>query len=500
MSATARPLPSGAPRVRHLPLAGVGRLLALELRHNVMLWMAPLIALLFYFDAYHIAMGFAALWSLRASVLPSHLLLNCAPFVAGGAAWMSSREGRRHTTDLVAIAARPRWLSQLFSWAATTAWALLIYLGCVAVLYGVTASQATWGGPPWWPVAAGATGVAACSALGFAIGSLLPGRFTAPLVALGALLVLTVGFHLAVGQTKGYDLISPINQDPAVPIGVFTPYLPDLFIAQVMFLGGLAVAALGAMGLRRAAGGPWLRRIAAVVAICGLAATGTALGLTGSARRELQGVVIPALHDAASDKPITYTPVSSGGAIPILVHPAFHDYLPDLEAALKPVLAELAGVPGAPISVDQVAGSSQSGRPILSGDPPVFDFTIGQIVAGRSPYAGATGQAATRLAFIDTVLIGSSNLRGPGVFAGPPGVMGSPAQQAVEAVLLKAAGVPLVSSGQPQPGSVSGPAPGTPTYAAAQRFSALSPAARHAWLATHLIALQTGKVKVAQVP
>ena len=48
-------------------LSAVGRLLRLELRHNVMLWMAPLIAVLFYFDAYRAAMGYAALWSLRAS-------------------------------------------------------------------------------------------------------------------------------------------------------------------------------------------------------------------------------------------------------------------------------------------------------------------------------------------------------------------------------------------------------------------------------------------------
>jgi len=36
--------------------------------------------------------------------------------VAGAAAWMGSREGRRHTTDLVTIAARPRWARLLAAW------------------------------------------------------------------------------------------------------------------------------------------------------------------------------------------------------------------------------------------------------------------------------------------------------------------------------------------------------------------------------------------------
>ncbi len=498
MSAATAPLQSGPSRAGRLPLARSARLFGLELRRNVMFWLAPLIAVLFYFDAYHAAMGYSALWSLRASAIPNNVLSDSVPFVAGAAAWMGSRDGRRHTTDLVAITAQPRWLSQLLSWAATTTWALVIYLGCVAVLYGVTAVQATWGGPPWWPVAVGAAALVACSALGFAVGSFLPGRFTAPPVALGALLVLLVGFHLAVRQTAGYALISPQGPEPDIPVGVFSPYLPDLFIAQVMFLSGLALAALGAMGLRRASGGPWLRTVAALVAICGLAATGTALGLAGTARSEPQGVVIAALHDAASDRPIPFTAVSSGGAIPILLHPAFRAYLPSINAALEPVLRELAGLPGAPVSVDQVAFSGQAG-PTLSGHPPVFDFTIGQVMAGASPFSGE-GQAGTRLAFIDTVVSGSSNLRSPQAFAGPPRVTGSLAQQAVEVALLKEAGVSLVSSGNLPSGSVYGPAAGTPAYTAAQRFAAQSPRARHAWLARHLVALQAGKVGVAQIP
>jgi hypothetical protein len=44
------------------------------------------------------------------------------------------------------------------------------------------------------------------------------------------------------------------------------------------------------------------------------------------------------------------------------------------------------------------------------------------------------------------------------------------------------------------------PAPGTPAAAAAERFAALTPAARHAWLVQHLAALRAGSVSLAQLP
>ena len=68
-------------------------------------------------------------------------------------------------------------------------------------------------------------------------------------------------------------------------------------------------------------------------------------------------MVIPALHDAANDAPIPYTPVCGRAAgIPVCLNPAYRRWLPDVTAALAPVLAEVAGLPGAP------AGSPRSPR------------------------------------------------------------------------------------------------------------------------------------------
>jgi hypothetical protein len=79
---------------------------------------------------------------------------------------------------------------------------------------------------------------------------------------------------------------------------------------------------------------------------------------------------------------------------------------------------------------------------------------------------------------------------------GPP----TAAQQAVITALMTKVGSRALfgedeTNGRPTAGA-------TPAQiaAAAQRFSSLSPAARHAWLAAHLPALRDGKITLAQLP
>ena len=76
----------------------------------------------------------------------------------------------------------------------------------------------------------------------------------------------------------------------------------------------------------------------------------------------------------------------------------------------------------------------------------------------------------------------------------------SQAQQAVMSGLMKAAAV--AQSAPPAPG-VPQPAAAplsAPVYSAAQRFAALPPAVRHAWLVRHLAALRAGRITLAQLP
>ena len=172
-----------APRSRRVAAPAMGRLLWLELRRNAMPLILPLIAAAFWFDSYRPSTAQPAIWALRTfwNMGQGHTIIDFGPFVAGVAAWMGSRDGRRRITDLVTTTARPRWMAQLATWAATAIWAVSGYLVFVAVLFAVYAHQGVQGSPAWWWVAVGAAAVTAFSAAGFALGALYPSRFAAAL-------------------------------------------------------------------------------------------------------------------------------------------------------------------------------------------------------------------------------------------------------------------------------------------------------------------------------
>ena len=522
-AATSAPVRHQPPHAsRSVPLTAA-RLLRLELRRNPMPWILPLIAAAFWFDSYRPSTTQPPIWVLRTfwNMGQGHTIIDFGPFVAGVAAWAGSRDVRRGIADLVTVTARSRWAAQLASWAATAIWAVGGYLVFVAVMFGVYAHQGVQGSPPWWWVAVGAAAVTAFCAAGFAVGALFPSRFAAPLAAFGAFLVMAMSSRTGFSHTSGWALILPTNSNGNYqpPSGIFYPYLPDLPIARVMFLAGIAVAALGLIGLPAGAGGPWLRRTAAVVTLAGVVAAGTGVGLAGTARLGPHGMVIPALHDAASDRPIRYTPVCGQSAgVPVCLNPAYRQFLPDVTAALRPVLGEVAGLPGGPVRATQVAGAYSSGEgevgaPMtISGRPPVLRMPLGSLNLPGA-FGGSTAQFAQQLKLLSVHAF-------TGAGAGP----GTPAQQAVQAALLQGAGVPfsaqngvLSAVGLPSwasatlqppasghgagPAEEDGPGPATgPVHAAARRLAALPPSARHAWLAAHLGALRSGQLTLAQLP
>jgi hypothetical protein len=218
-------------------------------------------------------------------------------------------------------------------------------------------------------------------------------------------------------------------------------------------------------------------------------------------------IAIPALHDAANDSPIRYTPVCSHTAIPVCLNPAYTGYLPVVAAALEPVLSEVAGLPGALVRITQSAATYQQGPgndvgvgmagPSMSGRPPVFHLLLPEQLGGPPMTTSELAAEVRSKAGQDIVadVIGA----GPGA---------SPAQQAVMAALLKAAAVPQSASSVPQSASSAprtrppstAPQLPAPVHAAAQRFAALPAAIRHAWLTRHLAALRAGRISLAQLP
>jgi hypothetical protein len=514
-----------------VPRPGLGllRLLRLELRHNAMAWLVPVVIVLFWLTTYRRVMATPPLWDLRATGLQLGAMLDFAVPVTGAAAWMGSREARRRVTDQMTVTARRRWARLLAPWTATTIWALLAYIGCTAALYGVTAHQASWGGPLWWPAAVAAAGLCAFSAFGFILGSFLPSRFTAPLAAIAAFFVLALSTQLIHGS-QSYWNVSPIvtgpwDLGPQAGVATFYPYLPDLPIAQVMFLAGLTLALLGTLALPASSGGRVLRTAAAGLTGAGLLAAGTAVGLAGTGTMDAHGMIaIPALHDTASDRPLQYTPACSHTAIPVCLNPAYAGYLPATANALAPLLSQLAGLPGAPTRIDQDSMIYRQGagncvsitqrspalsRLILPDQTQGPDMTGAQLasmvvvtyglqlvtgVTGDGPGAFQAQQAVTAALMRDArmgsliVIQAPSNDCPPA--AGPPAGSGK----------RSGAGQRSGSGGGAGASQSAGVARGTPAAAAAGRFAALPASVRHAWLVRHLAALRAGQVTLAELP
>jgi len=483
---------------RSLPQAHTGRLVRLEARRNVMLLLIPLLALLFWFDTYRTVLQTPPFWALRGIVMQKHIMLDFAPLLAGVAAWTGSRDGRRGTGELVAATSRPRWIVQTSTWAATTAWAVLAYLICVALVYGATAAQHAPGSPAWWPVLVGLSCLPAFTALAFAAGAFFPSRFTTPLAAIMALLLLEVGFRGASHGSSPYLLIVPLNampgSTPAADIAVFQPYLPDLAITQVMALAGLGLAALAALGTPPGAGTPVTRRTCTGLVVLGLVLAGTGIGLAGTGRQQPTGMVaIPALHKAADDYEKAYPPVCTASTTPTCVHPAFRKYLPAAQAAFDPLLRELAGLPGAPTRVTQTA-SRYTGHPPISLSGPAVSVALAEAIpndTGRS-LSDAELSRNFKRAFdppIVAAVIGNGQ--------GRP----DEAQAAVIEGLLIAAGVPQgPCNGACVISDVGAARPGSAAYDAGTRFAALPAATRHAWLMTNLAALRAGRIELGQLP
>ena len=509
------PRPGRATARRMACLAAAGRLLRLELKRNTVPYLLPLLAAVFYFNTVRTAGGFPPVWTLRASVIGDHMLFEFSAFAGGLAAWAGSRERRRKTLDLAAATPRAGWARLSVTLAGTLCWLLLAFLAGVAAIYIQTALQASWGGPPLWPVFVGAAGVVAVTMIGFTCGVVFPGRFTAPLVAIGVLVLYQTGLREALGVTPlsgRYALLSPASAPPSVDAGVYHHVAPDLSITQVTFMGGIAIALLGVLGLAAAlrqqasAGGRrslraalargdgWvLRAVAVMLVACGVAASWTAFALAGTAKPDaVGGWQIPALHSAASDQPVPATQdCTSSSRFQVCVHPAFSFYLDDVAAALDPVAAEMAGLTGAPTSAEEVASES-GGKTVMSGssgNPPVFEFTAERVGTMFGEFFGIPGAAAWRAGF-QQGLLDAFLAKRPQPAAGPAPAPFGAAQQAVQDALLAAVGSqPFPAAGAPAGVS-----------AAAQRFAALPASARHAWLAAHLAALRAGTITLAQIP
>ena len=535
MSAATLPAQAPAPAApdRPRPWRLAARMLRLEIRHSAFVWCLPLLIVLFIYDPYRTAAGYPALWPVRSTVVLNKFWPDMVIFAAGFSAWAGSREGRRNVGDLLATTARPAWTRQLSALAGTAFWVVGAFLAGVIVLYARTSQQATWGGPPIAPIVVGVLGLVAVCAVAFTLGALFPGRFMAPIVAVALMIITLYAFRQAVGDNGGSSgaigVLSPDGSVPGNDWGLFYPVSIGVPIVQDAFMAGVALAAVGVLGLSPrtggvgwrgalstvAAGGARLRAIAGSAVAVGAALVVAAVALAGTANVSdaTSTLQIPVIDKAlAGSQPIPYTPVcSSAGSFPVCLHPAFRGYLPQVTSALAAVVTELAGLPGTPTRATEV---SQSALPpaIAEGNgngqitDGVYDFSMTSAVAlATDPGFLRDGLQQD---IVHAVIVGSTGQIVTGTrpnghqTTGLKQNNGSTAQQAVEDGLLQALGSQPYPVGGPRngPGAQQFQQQQNEVAKAAAKFAALPAATRHAWLAANLAALKAGTITVAQLP
>ncbi len=475
-------------------------LLRIETRRNIGLWLWPLLVGLALFVAYAEPglAGRVTFW-VQASVLVRDGLLIVGPALGGAAAWMGSRERRRKIDDLLATTPRPAWARWSVTWAATAFWGALAYAVAGAYMLALAVRHTDWGGPVAWPMLVGLVAVPAYGAVGYALGSLLPSRFTAPLVAI-ALLALPVvvgsrsGTFSAVTKPSALDALHYLSPVATLDASVWYGVRPDVGWPQALFLLGLTGLALGGLALRgergRAAWSALLTGGALVVVAVAILLSTSPPGAVLLGASRFSNAPLPPLL-ARYDRLIPYTPICTGAPVPVCGHPAYRSYLASEAPVINRLIAPLAGLPGVPLRAEQLPHSQFgiTGR-VLTILPDNANSATDQYFFG--PIAQA---------LVASDMYSEHSLP-PGTCPGDPTLQScTEAQDAIGIWLVRQAGLRLtpVTFGNQ-----------TPTYpyfgsdwavasAAATRFAALGRERQRAWLLTHYVALNQGRVRLRDI-
>jgi len=439
-----------------------GRLLLIETRRGAGLWL--FLALPIFFWLHRELPQIAPYW-FETSLTVRDGITIVGPALAGVAAWLAGREGRRGLGELLRTTPRPAFARRLNAYAGVALCGILAYCLIGLAVMAFSWSRASWGGPIFGPMIVGLVAVPVYAALGFAVGRRLPSRFTPPLIVIVLLFL-----QMFVGQQYGwYAFLSPVV---SINGAVWWEIQPDLAAQQSLFLLSVGGTALASLAFRSR----FQRTSVLGAAICALLVVGaTALVWPDAPIRGGQELSTDPRY--RSFPVIHYAPVCVAAPLTVCVHPAYRATLADNTATLNRLLAPILGLPGVPTRAEQ-------GAPNLRADP--TGATLWFSLYGQPEYLPLS--AVPRL-MRDPYDPRAAATRCP---ASDPQSCAS-AQAVIGRWLLHRVGIADERS--------SGLFPNTPaTSAAMDRFAALDATVQRDWLATHFADLRAGRLTLEELP
>ena len=448
-----------------------GRLLRIELRRTI----AFLLALPMFLLAWQTLGGWfdqpIVLWpDLSVAVGQGATLIG--PVLAGAAVWMAGRERRRGLTELLDTTPRAPFARLLAMLIGTLGWGVLAYGMFVIGALLWTARRATWGGPDGWPLMVGLLALGTYATLGFLIGTVIPSRLTAPLVALTVFLVqVSLPF-----LDRIHPAIYPLQwlfPTAYISNSVWFGSRPAVAPFQMLFSVGLTALGLVGVAFLRGRPRPFWSVAAALLALVLIAGAIAGVLQRAPTRAQLRE------YWSADPPQRAYTPVCDATPLVVCVHPAYAAALPQVSADLNALLAPLIGVPGFPPRAEQAA-SNTGGRRMQD------ENSLTYVLDYRNTYNARTTALYCAIYACPTDTL---------VPVGTP-QPGDPARAVIAAWLWDRVEGP----GAPRFGSCGVGAFTDDACAAADRFAALSPEAQHEWLTAHFADLRAGRLTLENLP
>jgi hypothetical protein len=303
-------------------------------------------------------------WAETREQLHTAATLLGAPLALAVGCWHGGRERRRRTEDLLATAVRGPLARLLAAAFPLALWVLAGYAG-TAVLVGLAGWYRSTGDSPYLVTPlTDATVLVSATVAGQVVGRLVRFRLMAPLLAVGAYVVL--GF-LSFDDRDGLANLSPVLLGPTTSVPVW--WQP---VAMTVWAGGLAAAAVLAYGARR--------RATALLPLAAATAAGVLLVQAGDGLWQDSAVARRQVCDTST------TPQ-------ICVNARYQDLLPQVTDALSGLTGRLEGVRNLPERFEDLPGPPGPGERELPSLTPIgWTVVRGELTDPRE-YAWAAGMA-----------------------------------------------------------------------------------------------------------